>query len=287
MKYYLVALAALTLYMGLSGFAAAANPTLISKCGFTIMEPGFYQASANLSSAQGLTRNGDCIDIFASGVFLDLDDYTVTGPGLSPTTRSEYVGIHVFEGAAKVFLEANSGQRVNNVSFNSVAGWTYGVENEADRFTLDNFEAQGNQVGVLVKGAKNSTITDLLAFNNTKYGVWLIGSSQIQVTRVRPVNNADTGVEVGCREDDKPVTFWHECHEFSNHNAFFNINPAGSPQQPQQYGVRIEGGNSDNLVTNIYTGGDSQFDLFDGNPDCGGNLWVTLPSLTRNRTCVH
>jgi hypothetical protein len=50
--------------------AASICSSSISSCGCLIQAPGFYQVTAPLSSTQGLTFSGDCIEVNSNGVVL-------------------------------------------------------------------------------------------------------------------------------------------------------------------------------------------------------------------------
>src|SRR5690242_13261009 len=55
--------------------AVKACPNAISACGCTILKPGFYQVTANLTSGQGLTAKQGCIDVQAAQVVLTTGSY--------------------------------------------------------------------------------------------------------------------------------------------------------------------------------------------------------------------
>ena len=45
--------------------AVAACPNAIAACGCTITKPGIYDVTSDLTSGQGLTAKGGCIDVLA------------------------------------------------------------------------------------------------------------------------------------------------------------------------------------------------------------------------------
>jgi hypothetical protein len=155
-------------------------------------------------------------------VFLNLDSFSVTGPGT--------VGIHIFPNANAVFLEGGPG----DVTQGNVTGWTYGVEDEGNNFIQDFVYAQNNIVaGDLVHDASGSNINDFVNDSNGKYGIWLVGSSYIQVNCSDTDDNGDTGVEIGCRDSSSDVCYPN--FNLSSHNKVYDhfITSNG------QYGIRI------------------------------------------------
>ena len=59
---------------------AGGEPELISEC-IEITEPGSYRLAGNLPGSAGLLISGDCIDISASFVTIDLDGFLIQGDG--------------------------------------------------------------------------------------------------------------------------------------------------------------------------------------------------------------
>jgi hypothetical protein len=66
--------------------AITACDASISACGCTITKSGTYTLTANLSSTQGLTATGDCIDIKASNVILNGHNFNIIGPASNLTS---------------------------------------------------------------------------------------------------------------------------------------------------------------------------------------------------------
>ena len=61
--------------------AVTACSNAIAACGCTIAKPGIYDVTADLTSGQGLTARGGCIDVLAKGVLLFLNGHAITGAG--------------------------------------------------------------------------------------------------------------------------------------------------------------------------------------------------------------
>ena len=75
----------------LTGLAnAAPKPTAcansISACGCTITQRGTYTVTDDLASNQGLTKAGNCLEVSADHVILDLQGHAITGTGTAATS---------------------------------------------------------------------------------------------------------------------------------------------------------------------------------------------------------
>ena len=77
--------------------ATTACGTSISACGCTITKAGTYTVTASLSAS-----GGDCIDIKASNVILNVQKKGITGPGSGTSTGA---GIHVLKSSSRAFIE--------------------------------------------------------------------------------------------------------------------------------------------------------------------------------------
>jgi hypothetical protein len=55
-----------------------------------------------------------------------------------------------------------------------------------------------------------------------------------------------------------------------------------------QYGWVIDVGSGDNVFANLNGSGNGVLDMYDGNPDCDGNVWIFDPLGTSNNPgCLH
>lgn len=100
-----------------SAFAQAVKPkpnicaTTITTCGCQINKKGLYKVTADLKSSDGLTLDGDCIEVASSNVILNLGNHSITGPGGSNSD----VGIDVKHGS-------NNDTIVGGGSFATISG---------------------------------------------------------------------------------------------------------------------------------------------------------------------
>jgi hypothetical protein len=255
--------------------------TTITSCGCTITKSGFYEVTANLTSAQGLTGNNGCIDIKASNVVLTTGQCTdggsckgfgLTGSGgMSPTG----IGLHILRSSKNDFIELPA----------SVTGWDVGILVEGSDNIVENFGAKNNgTAGVELNGAQNNNISHFDAgfgsgTGNNNYGVWLRHSSNNQINADDVENNGNIGLYVGCSADGPVGSAGCKGVGPSTHNKIFD----SSYQSNTNYGIVIDSGNKDNIVTSTNDASNGTDDVFDGNADCGGDEWFFNVYSTSNQ----
>src|SRR6202451_2475453 len=109
----------------------ACTPT-INACGCTILTPGSYKLGLAISSTQGLTPAGACIEIASSFVILDGAKKNITGPG---GTKPTGIGVWVHHPYRLDFL----GFRGSVIS-----GWDVGLLFEGRQGVADDATANDN-----------------------------------------------------------------------------------------------------------------------------------------------
>lgn len=252
-----LAIAALLLVHGAASAATTACGTSIAACGCTITKSGTYTLTADLSSTQGLTGAGDCIDIKASGVILNTAGFSITGPGSGTSTGA---GIDVLKSSSGAFIEAAS----------HLDDWKYGLEVQGKNTIVDDATYDDNVVGVFLDGATGANINDFGAEDNTVYGVWIRSGKDNQVNDFHAINNTGTGIYIGCHDDDTRGTTCKGVKASSGNRVFdFTSSTNGDA------GIVIDLGDGGNVITDLETTGDlGGVDSIDENPGCGTDQWI-------------
>jgi Right handed beta helix region len=244
----------------------------ITTCGCTITKPGYYEVDANLNYTQGLTPAGDCIDIKASKVILNLLGYEVYGNDKA----SPYVGVgvRVLKGSNKNFIEGdNSGIR----------HWNYGIELDGGNSIVEYFQTSYNgQAGVFVNKSNNNNINDFSSDYNTTFGVWLRGGKGNQVNCSDSSNNGVAGVYLGCSASGPSGA---ACKGTPNpkNNKIFDHNAASNGS----YGIALSKGATGTILTDLGVHTNSTDDMFDENSNCDNNTWFDNNYSTANQGCIN
>src|SRR5258708_39493047 len=76
----------IAIFLAATGLASAApKPTActpsIASCGCTITQTGIYTVTDDLNASQGLTKGGNCLEVSANHVILDLQGHALIGNG--------------------------------------------------------------------------------------------------------------------------------------------------------------------------------------------------------------
>jgi hypothetical protein len=245
----------------------------IGSCGCTITKKGFYEIGADLSSAQGLTPSGGCIDIRGPQVVLSAGiegggAYDITGPGGSAPTG---IGIHVFASSRNDLLELPG----------NVDGWDIGIEIDGSMNIVQDFSASDcGTAAVLLWRATDNVLASFDANSNLNLGVWIAGGGKNQVRGANVDDNDNIGLLIGCsplgvvRRSCSPRSTWNKITDISA-----NDNEA--------MGVVIDQGNGRNIIAGVGAHGNPADDLYDANADCHNNLWFFNFFSTANQPCVQ
>jgi hypothetical protein len=133
----------------------------ITACGCTITAAGFYPVLNNISSADGLTAMGDCIDIRHSDAVLDGGDFDADGAGSG-------VGVRILSGAVRATVQ----------NFFEIDDWNIGVEDDANSANISNEDINDNvTANVFLKSANKTVVDDFDADDSTAGSCILLKNS--------------------------------------------------------------------------------------------------------------
>jgi len=253
----------------------------ITSCGCTITTGGDYVVNANLSSTQGLTALGGCVDIKAANTKLFLNGYNVSG-GVSTSA----IGVHVLPAAKYTVIEETNATNLAGNKHNFVQNWTYGIKSDADNVIIDVDSIQFNGVGIFLNKTYNNRIVGGNESFNKQYGIWIVGGNSNQVNASFSEYDGIAGIYVGCSLTGPSGT---PClpAEASTGNVIYSYTSEDFEQPAQPYGVVLELNSVRNTVMASSSGTHLQFDLFDGNSSCADNVWVANFFGTVNQSCIH
>jgi hypothetical protein len=251
----------------------------ISTCGCTITKSGFYEVTANISSSQGLTALGDCIDIKASNVVLEaVQSMNATATQINNIVGAgSGIGIHILKGSSNDFLELFA-----------VLDWEVGLMVEGNNNVIHEFFAETCAVaGVELNSARNNTISALLAIGNQNYGLWIRQSVNNKISLGQFLNNQNIQLYVGC-SDNGPVS--EKCRgvgDSKGNQIYGDLGSTSNGASNGKYGIVIDLGNTQNLVTNNSVTNDSIDGLFDANSNCDQNKWLLNRFDSSNVGCIQ
>ena len=127
-------------------------PPIITGCGCTITDSNTHTLGNSISSTDGLTPKGDCIDIKHSGATLDGDFFSVDGAGSG-------VGVRILSGATRVTVQNID---VDGVSCDDgIDGWDIGVEDDAGSANITSNCINGNVTASILLNSVNKTVVSL------------------------------------------------------------------------------------------------------------------------------
>ncbi len=146
----------------------------------TISAAGTYHLTGSLTAPSG----ADCIDITASGVFLDTDGFTITG-----TFPFTGVGINVFAAASKTVIDMGG---------STVHFFDIGIQNAASLVQADGDGASvtGNHVGVANTTANNVVFNSIHADFNSEQGFLITGSQGVRIHSSTASFNTADGIDL-------------------------------------------------------------------------------------------
>jgi parallel beta-helix repeat protein len=169
------------LAFGISDTHAADGIQIIGNC-TVIDRPGSYVLANNIRARQKdlksvLGSEPSCILIVADFVTLDLNGYTIAGPGSG-------FGIY----------STGPGRRATQMHDGSVTNFERGIALEGDSHKCERVRALGNNVGVSLDGG-GFVVQEVHASSNGTFGIWGLGSGHS--VRNNQVNqNGDSGINL-------------------------------------------------------------------------------------------
>jgi parallel beta-helix repeat protein len=142
---------------------------------------------------------------------------------------------------------------------------------------LSNFDAAGNDNGVVLDSSDGARISTASIMGNRKVGVWLLSSSNNTLLDCNGTEfNGDVGILLGCGPEAG-------CHALGSNNN--RVTSCGGKNSGIA-GILIDRGSGDNIVTVTHnTGNPVNADMVDNNPNCGTDLWYNNEG-TGNQSCV-
>jgi Periplasmic copper-binding protein (NosD) len=157
--------------------AATTHTLSPSACGVVISTAGCYNMTTSLTA----TSSGDCVEITAANVYLNLSGVSITGTGASSTGN----GIHV----------ASTGAAATIVG-GSVSGFDIGILADA-RVTLEAPDVEDNNSdGIQLDSAASSKIVSGSSDSNGGNGVTITGSNSFTLVSLDASNNGGSGIDV-------------------------------------------------------------------------------------------
>ncbi len=257
--------------------------TSITACG-RITHPGYYEVNSALTAG---SDPGDCIQIVAANVLLNLNGQAITGVGAGS-------GVHVMPTGAQAYIEGGGA---------TISGFMDGVEINGAGATVENFVASNNRdAGVLLNHARLATVSNFTtntsgggaeldgvrlvasaqnsiesfsAIYGDRFGVWLLGSSHNSISSFTITYSGIAGIYLGCSMTG-PDGSCRPTSPKSMFNAIFNGVSSDNSSAPAGYGVAIDLGDISNRVSNVTAQGNFIYDVFDANDVCGKNGWFAL-----------
>jgi parallel beta-helix repeat protein len=199
-------------------------------CGLVISLPGCYDLTpVNLTAT---TNAGDCIEITAANVFLNIEGSSISGTGAASTGN----GIHV----------ASTGAGATIVGNGDITGFNIGILAQA-RVRLEfPFVTGNNSDGIQLNGAASSKIVSGTSSSNGGNGVRVISSTGYAILDFTANSNAFSGISVSASSDG----------EITNATAGANT----------QAGITLSTSNATNIsASNASNNGTYGIELFSSN----------------------
>src|SRR5713101_3723852 len=174
----------------------AAAQTSVDSCGSTLSSSGSYVVKGTLTAS-----SGNCIEVTAPNVILDLSDGTLVGPGDSGTAvliHKQAKGAFVFGGVLQgwdVGVEVDSARTVVSDTDISRGANTGVFLNGARKAVVADIDVSDiRQVGVHVRSSSFCTVENVDASTNGEFGFWVESSRNIRLLRDDASESGDTAV---------------------------------------------------------------------------------------------
>ena len=324
-----IGISTIAILIMITGSAVAApKPTActssIASCGCTITQTGTFTVVDDLDASQGLTKGGNCLEVGAEHVILDLQGHAIIGNGtgtgiviLSSAANTTVQGTDATESGQAIINSWGVGLEVdaNNVvielfrqiggnNFNPTGNAGDGVLlQNASGVTVANFNASFNGgTGVDVQGGGNNRILNCDAIKNTTAGIILASSNVNTVSNCTITANTGYGVWLNTANQNQIFTSALNgngkigvlvgCHKEGkcNGNKGSDLNHISSSgaNGNSGAGITVEEGSSNNQITNMSSAGNGgTSDLIDNNPGCDGDLWFNNAFGDASQSCIH
>lgn len=324
---YVLAIAILAASTGLS---EAANPkpnscpTTITSCGCTVTQSGTFTVTDDLDASQGLTKGGNCLEVGADHVILDLQGHAIIGSGAG-------IGILILNSAHDTTVQGTDPSETGQAIVN---GWGTGLEDDANNVVIELFRQIGGNTfnphgnagdGVVLRSASGVTVANFNASFNGGTGINVQGGSNDRILNCDSIANSGNGVILASSNvntisncsinGNSGYGVWldtaHQnqiftsaingngkigvlvgCHKEGkcNGNKGSDLNHLSSTGANGNAGagITVEEGSSNNQITNMSSAGNGgSFDLIDNNANCDGNLWFNNAFGNASQSCIH
>src|SRR5208282_1145646 len=259
---------------------ASCTPTFIAKT-----------AGATYNVVNNLTATGDCIDVTVPGVTINLAGFTLTGNGSG-------AGINIKSGKSGAYI---AGPGI-------IQEFNIGVSDSANSALIEDLLIAGNTTGgILLSGVDGSVVdgNPSIWFNGV-YGILLVNTTNCLVEGNMDIvanGNGTTGYGIWIQNSSTTTTLSHDNVIAGNmtgppgpatqvlgiwvgYNGTVSACPTAAPSEANlitrngpvlmstQIGIGLQCNTATGTtVLNNAAYSSGLFDLYDGNPSCGTNLW--------------
>src|SRR6202046_4335104 len=287
-------------------------------------QTGTFPVADDLNASQGLTKAGNCLEVSADHVILDLQGHAIIGNGAG-------IGILIQNSGHDTTVQGTDPTETGQAIIN---GWGTGLEDDANNVVIElfrqfggnNLNPTGNKGdGVLLQNASGVTVANFNASFNGGTGVEVQGGSSNRIMNCDSISNAgngvilassnvntisncsingNTGYGVWLNSANQNQIFTSSvngngkigllvgCHKegkcTGNKGSDLNHLSSTGANGNSGAGITVEEGSSNNQITNMSSAGNGgPSDLIDNNPGCDGNLWFNNAFGDASQTCIH
>ncbi|HVN90106.1 MAG TPA: hypothetical protein VMT61_09860 [Candidatus Binataceae bacterium] len=252
------------------GKATACVDPIIS-CGCTITKKGVYHVTKDLNSTQPLTPAGNCLEVKASNVVLDLEAHAITGPGVAAANNN--TGIYINAGSP--YLTLTGGSPTGGTSL--ISGWSVGVGSDSNLGTISDIETDLNDVGIELLHSTSNNVTFWGAYDNIDVGLWVRQGQKNYIAYGDAGNSISpatqkVGILVGCGATATAAGV--NCSGKSAGKSVQNNIQYAYVNDNTFYGIALDTNATGNVVISIQGVSNITDDLFDSNAACDSNDWL-------------
>lgn len=228
--------------------------TAIQACGCQIKKRGTYSVVADLDATQGLTPDGDCIELKAPRVTLNLNSHKITGPG----GTNSAIGIDIRSGSNYDSINGGSPDA-------SLSGWQTGIEDSGRRDTLSAVDTSSNGLdGIEINQGRYDQVTSWNADNNGAFGAWIKQGSGNSLAQGSANGNGKAGIFIGCSAGGPSG---EDCTGESASKG--NDLQDDSTDSNGEFGVALDSNSADSTIDTVTGSNNATDDLLDDS--CSGD----------------
>lgn len=251
-----------------------------------------------LDAAAHTTVSGVSFQKFTVGAELDGKDDTVSGC----TSHDNRIGVLINGANARITnVEANFNKK-NGIVINAPAFFGFGDQAADNRLNgmvfrasaigsfLEQSDADGNgKTGIKLNEVTSGFLGLISADYNGTYGAWLRGASGVNVFDFEADANTIAGVYLGCHGNGPSANPcpWGVPSAGGNFlQSYINKSSEALGEGAQKYGVAVDIGSHANRIFWTTMTGNSTWDAYDGNPNCGNDRWAFNTLGQVNKPCI-